>query len=274
MSDIQPIVMPKWGLAMQEGTLAKWSAAEGDRSPLGQEIMDIETSKIANVFESPVAGVLRKARRRRTARRAAGRRAARRRRRPRRAGQRRSRPLSPSSRRSSPPRRRTLAARRRADPRRDRRQAHALPRMKPARRCGARRSCSSTASAPTTPPGCSTTWRRPRSAPPMRSTCPAMAARPRRSATARPRRSPTSVSGLIDHLGLKASTSSAIRSARAVAVLVAAGNPGRVASLSLIAPAGIGKADLGRVPRRLPRRGARQEAAAGDRDAGRRSRTS
>jgi pyruvate dehydrogenase E2 component (dihydrolipoamide acetyltransferase) len=60
MSDIAPIVMPKWGLAMQEGTLAKWSAAEGDTLAVGQEIMDIETSKIANVFESPVGGVLRR----------------------------------------------------------------------------------------------------------------------------------------------------------------------------------------------------------------------
>jgi pyruvate dehydrogenase E2 component (dihydrolipoamide acetyltransferase) len=60
MSEIQPIVMPKWGLAMQEGTLAKWSAAEGDRVAVGQEIMDIETSKIANVFESPVEGTLRR----------------------------------------------------------------------------------------------------------------------------------------------------------------------------------------------------------------------
>jgi pyruvate dehydrogenase E2 component (dihydrolipoamide acetyltransferase) len=60
MSAIQPIVMPKWGLAMQEGTLAKWSAAEGDTVAAGQEIMDIETSKIANVFESPVSGTLRR----------------------------------------------------------------------------------------------------------------------------------------------------------------------------------------------------------------------
>jgi pyruvate dehydrogenase E2 component (dihydrolipoamide acetyltransferase) len=60
MSDIKPIVMPKWGLAMQEGTLAKWSVQEGETIAPGQEIMDIETSKIANVFESPVGGVLRK----------------------------------------------------------------------------------------------------------------------------------------------------------------------------------------------------------------------
>ena len=57
---MQPITMPKWGLAMQEGTLAKWSVAEGGSIKTGQEIADIETTKIANVFESPVEGVLRK----------------------------------------------------------------------------------------------------------------------------------------------------------------------------------------------------------------------
>ena len=52
--------MPKWGLAMEEGMLARWAVEEGDPIAAGQEIMDIETTKIANVFESPVAGVLRK----------------------------------------------------------------------------------------------------------------------------------------------------------------------------------------------------------------------
>ena len=33
---------------------------EGAEIALGQEIMDIETTKIANAFESPVAGVLRR----------------------------------------------------------------------------------------------------------------------------------------------------------------------------------------------------------------------
>lgn len=61
MSDsIEMIVMPKWGLAMQEGLLAKWHVAEGDEIKKGQEIADIETSKIANVFESPIDGTLRR----------------------------------------------------------------------------------------------------------------------------------------------------------------------------------------------------------------------
>lgn len=57
---IQPIVMPKWGLAMQEGMLASWNVAEGQEVQKGQEIADIETSKIANAFESPAAGPLRR----------------------------------------------------------------------------------------------------------------------------------------------------------------------------------------------------------------------
>jgi pyruvate dehydrogenase E2 component (dihydrolipoamide acetyltransferase) len=57
---IHSIVMPKWGLAMQEGMLAAWHVEEGQVISKGQEIMDIETSKIANVFESPLDGKLRR----------------------------------------------------------------------------------------------------------------------------------------------------------------------------------------------------------------------
>ena len=60
MSDIQPIVMPKWGLAMEEGALTSWLVQNGAEIEKGQEIAEIETSKIANVFESPVAGTVRR----------------------------------------------------------------------------------------------------------------------------------------------------------------------------------------------------------------------
>ena len=57
---IEPIIMPKWGLAMQEGMVAEWHIAAGDEIESGQEIMDIETAKIANVYESPISGTFRK----------------------------------------------------------------------------------------------------------------------------------------------------------------------------------------------------------------------
>jgi pyruvate dehydrogenase E2 component (dihydrolipoamide acetyltransferase) len=57
---IEPIVMPKWGLAMEEGTLTKWTVAPGQTIEKGQEIADIETTKIANAFESPASGTIRR----------------------------------------------------------------------------------------------------------------------------------------------------------------------------------------------------------------------
>ena len=60
MGEIHPIVMPKWGLAMQEGTVVTWQAVVGDEVSSGQEILEIETSKIASVHESPASGPLRR----------------------------------------------------------------------------------------------------------------------------------------------------------------------------------------------------------------------
>jgi pyruvate dehydrogenase E2 component (dihydrolipoamide acetyltransferase) len=59
-NDIQPITMPKWGLAMDEGMVVDWLVEEGATVAAGQEILEIETTKITNVFESPAAGTLRR----------------------------------------------------------------------------------------------------------------------------------------------------------------------------------------------------------------------
>jgi pyruvate dehydrogenase E2 component (dihydrolipoamide acetyltransferase) len=62
MSDnnIIALTMPKWGLTMEEGTIASWLMDEGDTIELGSEILEIETDKIAQAVESSVEGVLRR----------------------------------------------------------------------------------------------------------------------------------------------------------------------------------------------------------------------
>jgi pyruvate dehydrogenase E2 component (dihydrolipoamide acetyltransferase) len=60
MSIVTPVKMPKWGLSMQEGTIVDWWKQEGAEVVAGEDLVDIETSKITNVCESPVAGILRK----------------------------------------------------------------------------------------------------------------------------------------------------------------------------------------------------------------------
>lgn len=61
MSDqIIPILMPKWGLSMREGTLAAWHVNEGTDISAGDAIMDVETDKIANEVEAADGGLLRR----------------------------------------------------------------------------------------------------------------------------------------------------------------------------------------------------------------------
>lgn len=55
---IQAVVMPKWGLAMQEGMLLEWLVEEGADIEAGMEICEIETSKTTAAMESSVSGTL------------------------------------------------------------------------------------------------------------------------------------------------------------------------------------------------------------------------
>ncbi len=57
---ITPIVMPKWGLSMAEGTVVSWLVEEGAAISVGMPILEVETDKIANAVEAPDPGLLRR----------------------------------------------------------------------------------------------------------------------------------------------------------------------------------------------------------------------
>lgn len=52
------LVMPKLGLTMEEGVVARWLCEPGTVVALGQGICEIETDKLSVVVESPYAGML------------------------------------------------------------------------------------------------------------------------------------------------------------------------------------------------------------------------
>ncbi|MCF8211264.1 MAG: acetoin dehydrogenase dihydrolipoyllysine-residue acetyltransferase subunit [Rhodoferax sp.] len=60
MAGITPIVMPKWGLSMKEGTVTAWLVEEGASISVGLPILEVETDKIANAVEAPDPGLLRR----------------------------------------------------------------------------------------------------------------------------------------------------------------------------------------------------------------------
>jgi pyruvate dehydrogenase E2 component (dihydrolipoyllysine-residue acetyltransferase) len=57
---ITAITMPKWGLTMAEGTVVGWLKQQGQSFKAGEELLEIETTKITNVFEAPESGTLRR----------------------------------------------------------------------------------------------------------------------------------------------------------------------------------------------------------------------
>ncbi|MEI6742827.1 biotin/lipoyl-binding protein [bacterium] len=53
-----PISIPKLGVSMTEGTLVEWLVADGDAVTPGDVLYRIETDKVENEIEAPVAGTV------------------------------------------------------------------------------------------------------------------------------------------------------------------------------------------------------------------------
>jgi pyruvate dehydrogenase E2 component (dihydrolipoamide acetyltransferase) len=52
------IVLPQWGMEMQDGTIVKWLKKEGDTVEEGEPIVEIETAKLQTELESTASGIL------------------------------------------------------------------------------------------------------------------------------------------------------------------------------------------------------------------------
>jgi pyruvate dehydrogenase E2 component (dihydrolipoamide acetyltransferase) len=52
------VILPKWGLTMEEGTLRAWYKQVGDRVAADEVLGEVETDKITNELPAPAAGIV------------------------------------------------------------------------------------------------------------------------------------------------------------------------------------------------------------------------
>jgi pyruvate dehydrogenase E2 component (dihydrolipoamide acetyltransferase) len=54
----EEIVLPQWGMEMQDATIVKWLKQEGDAVQAGEPLVEVETAKIETEMESTASGVV------------------------------------------------------------------------------------------------------------------------------------------------------------------------------------------------------------------------
>ncbi len=54
-----PVIMPKFGMAQEEGTIIRWLKQEGERVEKGETLLEVQTDKVDMEVEATTAGVLR-----------------------------------------------------------------------------------------------------------------------------------------------------------------------------------------------------------------------
>jgi pyruvate/2-oxoglutarate dehydrogenase complex dihydrolipoamide acyltransferase (E2) component len=52
------VILPKWGLTMEDGALVAWLKQPGDRVEAGEVLAEVETEKVTNALEAPVSGII------------------------------------------------------------------------------------------------------------------------------------------------------------------------------------------------------------------------
>jgi pyruvate/2-oxoglutarate dehydrogenase complex dihydrolipoamide acyltransferase (E2) component len=52
------IILPKWGMGIEEGTILRWLKSEGDRVEKGEPVVEIETAKSTQEVSAPASGTL------------------------------------------------------------------------------------------------------------------------------------------------------------------------------------------------------------------------
>lgn len=54
------VVLPKWGMGIEEATVLQWLKSEGEFVTQGEPLVEIETAKATQAVEAPISGRLTK----------------------------------------------------------------------------------------------------------------------------------------------------------------------------------------------------------------------